>query len=111
MAALHSRCYIIITIYGNDAVNYYMHLQMFVAYAHATKNKVYLTHDESSQLQFDLIQAQTMAHLPAFAMFFGCLLKIPISHFQLNILPESSQQYMNIDRFSPLLWHKYAITK
>ena len=82
MAALHSRCYIIITIYGNDAVNYYMHLQMFVAYAHATKNKVYLTHDESSQLQFDLIQAQTMAHLPAFAMAFGCLLKIPISHFQ-----------------------------
>ena len=84
MAALHSRCYIIITIYGNDAVNYYMHLQMFVAYAHATKKKleVDLTHDGPSQLQFDLIQAQTMAHLPAFAMVFGCLLKIPISHFQ-----------------------------
>ena len=84
MAALHSRCYIIITIYGNDAVNYYMHLQMFVAYAHATKKKleVDLTHDGPSQLQFDLIQAQTMAHLPAFAMIFGCLLKIPISHFQ-----------------------------
>ena len=96
-----------------------MHLQMFVVYVYKTlhikikikKSKVDLTHDGSSQLQFDLIQAQTMAHLPAFAMVFDCLLKVPISHFQLNSLPESSQQYMNIARFPPLLWHKYAITR
>ena len=36
MAPMHSRCYISITIQGNDAVYYYMHLQMFVAYVYKT---------------------------------------------------------------------------
>ena len=58
---------------------------MFVAYVQNTtcaivrkKSEVDLTHDWSSQFQFDLIQAQTMA--PSF-----CLHKVPIRHFQANI--------------------------
>ena len=76
MAPMHNRCCISITIHGNDA--FYMHLQMFVVYlqntAHATvKPEV----DQSSQVQFDLTQAQTMAYLQAFAMVWDCLLKFP----------------------------------
>ena len=43
--------------------------------------------DHLMQLQFDLIHAQAMAHLPAYAMVLGCLLKVPIKHeyFQANI--------------------------
>ena len=39
-----------------------------------------------SQLQFDLIQAQAMAHLQVFAMVLGCLLKVTMRHFQPNIV-------------------------
>ena len=34
------------------------------ACATVTKSEIDLTHDGSSQLQFGLIQAQTLAHLP-----------------------------------------------
>ena len=51
------------------------------------KSDVDLIHDGSPHLQFDLMQVQAMAHLPAFAMFcMACLFKVPIRHeyFQVN---------------------------
>ena len=100
MAPMHSRCYISITIQGNDAVYYYMHLQMFVAYVYKTlhikikikKSKVDLTHDGSSQLQFALTSSRPRPWptSPTFAMVFGCLLKVPISHFQFYLSPANN---------------------
>ena len=41
------------------------------------KLEVDLIHDGLSRLQFDLIQAQAMAHLLAFAIVLGSLLILP----------------------------------
>ena len=50
---------------------------MYKNTAHAT---VELMMVRLMQLQFDLIHAQAIAHLPAFVMVLGCLLKVPIEH-------------------------------
>lgn len=50
---------------------------MYKNTAHAT---VELMMVRLMQLQFDLIHAQAIAHLPAFVMVLGCLHKVPIEH-------------------------------
>ena len=91
-------------------------------------SEVGLTHDGSSQFQFDLIQVQAMANFSIFAMILCCLLDIPVRHQYTThpiALPEPSEQFMNtvtpclaqthesmiIGSVPCLLWHKHAIQK
>ena len=103
------------------------------AHAPVKKNQVDLTYDGSSQLQFHLIQAQTIAYLTAFGMLSAqgsikgwyssntwilLILNIYISPannawiqqiFTLCLV--QIRESTIIARVPPLLWHKHAIAE